>query len=124
MATDGDDDRRAAPRLRLRRGVTVTLRGTPHDTHTINVSAGGASVELVDPPERGARGSIRLELTAGEPINLATEVRWTTLLSTTGPAGGDSRHLVGLQFLSVSAEITARLTEALRAEEDDDELDA
>ena len=82
MALDGHDERRAAPRIRLRRQVTVTFRGTQVSTHTINVSAGGASVELLAPPERGARGNIVLPLSDGTPLDFVTEVRWTSALST------------------------------------------
>lgn len=41
-----EDERRASPRLRLRRGVSVTLRGVTHETHTINVSTGGLSIVM------------------------------------------------------------------------------
>ncbi len=124
MVIDEEDDRRSAPRIRLHRSVTLKLKGTPHDTHTINVSTGGASVELLAPPERGARGSIVLGLSAGPPIELDIEVRWTSALSTLGPGGPDVRHLVGLQFLSVPPDAARRIDEALAAEEEDEDEDA
>lgn len=114
------DERRSSPRIRLRRSVSVTLRGDPHETHTINVSTGGASIELVAPPDRGTRGNILLTLTEGPPIDLLCEVRWTTSLSTAGPSGGDKRYLVGLQFLSVPGEAIDRLQAAIEAEEEDE----
>jgi hypothetical protein len=123
MSKEPDDERRASSRVRLQRGVMVTLRGTSHDTHTINVSTGGASIELVAPPDRGARGSISLSLSEGPAIDLLVEVRWTSVLSTIGPAGADRRHLVGLQFLEVPADALARLTAAIAAEEDDEDDD-
>ena len=46
MVKDGDDERRTSPRIRLRRNVSVSLRGGAVETHTINVSSGGASIEL------------------------------------------------------------------------------
>jgi hypothetical protein len=119
MALDGEDDRRASPRIRLQRRVSVTLRGTPYDTHTINVSTGGASVELITAPERGARGTIVLALSAGPPIDLSVEVRWASALSTSGPAGPDTRHLVGLQFLEVPPDAARRIEDALAAEDED-----
>jgi len=121
MVKEPDDERRSSTRVRLQRGVTVTLRGASHETHTINVSTGGASIELVAPPERGTRGSILLALTEGPPIDLLVEVRWTSVLSTSSPAGADRRHLVGLQFLTVPTEALARLTAAIEADAADDE---
>jgi hypothetical protein len=120
---EAPDDRRSTQRIRLRRNVRVTLRGVTHDTHTINVSAGGASVELLQAPERGARGTIELPLTEGAPLNLDAEVRWISQLSTSGPAGADRRHLVGLQFLDPSSTAIARLESALRAEEEAEDVD-
>lgn len=117
------DDRRASERVRLRRNVRLTIRGVTHDTHSINVSSGGLSVELVTPPERGARGSLELPLTEGDPLHLDAEVRWISQLSTSGPGGADRRHLVGLQFVSPPAEAIRRLEEALRAEEDAEDVD-
>ena len=101
--------------------MSVTLRGDPHETHTINVSTGGASIELVTPPERGTRGNILLTLTEGPPIDLLCEVRWTSSLSTAGPAGRDTRYLVGLQFLSVPSEAIDRLKAAIEAEDEDED---
>jgi hypothetical protein len=120
MAQHGEDDRRASPRIRLRRRVTVTLRGTAHDTHTINVSAGGASVEMIAPPDRGARGSIVMPVSDGPPFDFVAEVRWTSVLSTSSPGGSDTRHLVGLQFVDPPADAVKRLSDVLAAEEDDD----
>jgi hypothetical protein len=42
-------------------------------------------------------------------------------LSTSGPGGSDTRHLVGLQFLDPPADAIARLGEALEAEDDEEE---
>jgi hypothetical protein len=124
MAKDGEDDRRASPRIRLRRRVTVTLRGTTHDTHTINVSAGGASVEMIAAPDRGARGSIVMPVSEGPPFDFVAEVRWTSVLSTSSPGGTDTRHLVGLQFIEPPADAVRRLSDVLAAEEDDEDDDA
>jgi hypothetical protein len=119
MAKDGDDERRSSPRVLLRRSVTITLRGTTYDTHTINVSTGGASVELRSPPEHGARGNISLTVTDGPPFDFAAEVRWSTALSTSSPGGADTRHLVGLQFVDAAPADLARLAQVLAAEDDD-----
>ncbi len=113
------DDRRASPRVRLRRQVTVTLRGATIETHTINVSTGGASVEVVVPPDRGARGSIVMPLTDGAPLEFVAEVRWISTLSASGPGGSDTRHLVGLMFVDPPAQAVARLADAIAAEEED-----
>jgi hypothetical protein len=121
MVKDGEDERRSAPRIRLRRSVTVTLRGTAHETHTINVSTGGASVELVTAPDAGARGSIVMPLSDGSPLDFIAEVRWTTALSMSGPGGSDTRHLVGLKFVDPPGDAVARLREALEAEEEEDD---
>jgi hypothetical protein len=119
---DGHDDRRSTPRIRLRRSVTVTLRGTRFETHTINVSRGGASVEMITPPERGSRGSIQLPVTDGAPFDFAAEVRWSSPLSMSGPGGTDTRYLVGLQFVDPPADAVARLVEAIEAEEEDEDV--
>lgn len=116
----GHDERRSSERIRLRRAVSVALRGNNAETHTINVSVGGASVELVTAPERGARGSITLQLSNGSPLEFVAEVRWISSLSAIGPGGADSRYLVGLMFVDPPAAAIARLTDALAAEEEDD----
>lgn len=118
-----EDERRSSPRLRLRRGVSVTLRGTSYETHTINVSTGGLSIELIEAPDRGTRGNVLLTLTEGPSLDLLVEVRWISPLSTQGPGGIDTRYLVGLQFLTVPPDALERLTAAIDAEdeEDDDE---
>ena len=118
-----EDERRSSPRLRLRRGVSVTLRGVSYETHTINVSSGGASIELVEAPDRGTRGSILLALTEGPSLDLLVEVRWISPLSTQGPGGIDTRYLVGLQFLTVPPEALERLTLAIAAEEEEEDDD-
>ena len=118
-----EDERRSSPRLRLRRSVSVTLRGVTHETHTINVSTGGASIELVEAPDRGTRGSILLALTEGPSLNLLVEVRWISPLSTPGPGGIDTRYLVGLQFLTMPPEALERLTLAISAEDEDEDDD-
>jgi hypothetical protein len=120
---DSHDERRATERIRLRRRVTITLRGTVAETNTINVSAGGASVELVAAPERGTRGAIVLQLTQGAPLDFVAEVRWTSALSAIGPGGADTRYLVGLMFVDPPADAVARLSEALAAEDDDDAVE-
>ena len=118
-----EDERRSSPRLRLRRGVSVTLRGASYETHTINVSTGGLSIELIEAPSRGTRGNVVLALTEGPSLDLLVEVRWISPLSTQGPGGIDTRYLVGLQFMTVPPEALERLTAAIAAEdeEDDDE---
>ncbi len=117
------DDRRTAQRVRLRRNVRFTIRGVTHDTHSINVSSGGVSVEMVTPPDRGARGQVELPLTEGDPLRLDAEVRWVSQLSTSGPGGADRRHLVGLQFVAPPVDAITRLEAALRAEEDAEDVD-
>ncbi|MEO6950557.1 MAG: PilZ domain-containing protein [Polyangia bacterium] len=118
-----EDERRSSPRLRLRRGVSVTLRGISHETHTINVSTGGLSIELVEAPERGTRGNVLLALTEGPSLDLLVEVRWISPLSTQGPGGIDTRYLVGLQFLTISPEALERLTTAIAGEDEEDDDD-
>lgn len=120
---EAPDDRRATARVRLRRDVRVTLRGVTHETHTINVSTGGVSIELVTSPDRGTRGAIEMPLTEGAPLSLETEVRWISQLSTSGPGGSDRRFLVGLQFVSPPPDAVRRLEDALRAEEEAEDLD-
>ena len=124
MVKDGQDERRASPRIRLRRSVTVTLRGLQFDTYTINISTGGASVEMIVPPEQGARGNVLLPLTDGAPLDFVAEVRWTSALSTSGVSGEDTRHLVGLKFVDPPADAAARLADALAAEDEDEDITA
>ena len=118
-----EDERRTSPRLRLRRSVTVTLRGVAYETHTINVSTGGLSIELVEAPDRGTRGAVLLSLTEGPSLDLLVEVRWISPLSTQGPGGIDTRYLVGLQFLTVPPEALERLTTAIAAEDEEEDED-
>lgn len=98
--------------MRFRAKVVVSFPGQPPiDTHSINLSVGGMSVELQEPPGIGSLLRVRLDLSDGVPVELAATVRYSTTITAQGPGIPVSvRSLVGIQFKDVKPE-TAKLIE-------------
>jgi len=92
----------------------------PIDTHSINLSVGGMSVELQEPPPIGEPLRVHLDLSDGEPVEISALVRYATTITAQGPGIPVSvRSLVGLQFQDVSDEVAALIEEAIENSEED-----
>ena len=95
------DERRRHVRKQVDLAGALEYDDTRVACHVSDMSAGGASVDLVDPPAFGARVRLLVTLPAGQELAIEGVVRWRR------SAG------IGLQFSPMGARQTYHLTEFL-----------
>jgi hypothetical protein len=95
------DERRRHVRKQVDLAATLEYDETAVDCHVSDMSAGGTSIDLVDPPAFGTRVRLRVVLPDGPELALEGVVRWRRATE------------IGVQFAPMGARQTYHLTEFL-----------
>ncbi len=103
----GEDpaERRRSPRIQMpRTGGPVSVVGAA----VVNVSAGGMMIESLVPMETDVVLPLRISI-SGRRCDVSTRVA----VCTQAPGEGRKHYRLGLEFVSLSADVRERLAEAL-----------